>query len=86
MNKISKLILLVMFMMILTTATTYAQGSADPAGPGSLSGSGQFPSTGNNDNPTGGVPFDGGLSLILIAAGAGLRDKNAKKELVVLEK
>ena len=71
MNKISKLILLVVFMMVVTTAKTYAQGSvsADAGGPGTTDPS--FPST-TNDNPTGGVPFDGGLSLILLAAGAGL--------------
>jgi len=69
------LIIVLMLVMIMVVNKTYAQGSADPAGPGSLSGSGQFPSTGNNDNPTGGVPFDGGLSLILIAAGAGLAKK-----------
>ena len=61
-----------MLMLVFMFNKTYAQGSADPSGPGSLSGSGQFPSGGSNDNPTGGVPFDGGLSLILGAAGAGL--------------
>ena len=80
MNKISKLILLVVFMMVVTTAKTYAQGSvsADAGGPGTTDPS--YPTIGSNDNPTGGVPFDGGLSMILIAAGAGLRAKKAKKE------
>ena len=75
MNKISKLILLVVFMLVITTAKTYAQGSvsADAGGPGTTDPS--YPTIGSNDNPTGGVPFDGGLSLILIAAGAGLAKK-----------
>ena len=72
MNKISKLILLVVFMLVITTAKTYAQGSSGPdaGGPGTTDPS--FPTIGSNDNPTGGVPFDGGLSLILLAAGAGI--------------
>ena len=80
MNKISKLILLVVFMLVITTAKTYAQGSvsADAGGPGTTDPS--YPTIGSNDNPTGGVPFDGGLSLILLAAGARLGAKKKQKQ------
>ena len=69
------LIIALMLVMILVVNKTYAQGSSGPdaGGPGTTDPS--YPTIGSNDNPTGGVPFDGGLSLILIAAGAGLAKK-----------
>ena len=68
-----------MFMLVLMVSKTYAQGSvsADAGGPGTTDPS--YPTKGSNDNPTGGVPFDGGLSLILLAAGAGLSAKKKRK-------
>ena len=70
MNK--KLIIIMMLMLLFIVNKTYAQGSSGPdaGGPGTTDPS--FPTIGSNDNPTGGVPFDGGLSLILLAAGAGI--------------
>ena len=69
-----------MLLLAITVHTTYAQGSSSPGGMGvdpSQGGGGYGP--GVNDNPTGSVPFDGGLSLILIAAGAGLKAKRLRK-------
>ena len=68
-------ILSLLFAVALTK--TYAQGSADPGGAGTndpITGGNGY-GAGNNDNPSGSVPFDGGLSIILIAAGAGLEAK-----------
>ena len=71
-----KLIFILMLLLTMTISKTYAQGSADPGGMGvdpAQGGGGYGPGT--FDNPTGGVPFDGGLSIILIAAGAGIGAK-----------
>ena len=70
-----KLIFILMFLMTLTVSKTYAQGSAGPGGMGVDPSQGGGGYTNVNDNPTGSVPFDGGLSIILIAAGAGLKAK-----------
>ena len=58
-----------MLLLAITVNITYAQGSA--AADGSPNGPTVYGSQ-VNDNSTGSVPFDGGLSLILLAAGAGL--------------
>ena len=73
---IKKLIFITMLLLAMTISKTYAQGSADPGGMGvdpSQGGGGMGPAV--NDNPTGSVPFDGGLSIVLLAAGAGLGTK-----------
>ena len=69
-----------MLLLAITISKSYAQGSAGPGGMGvdpAQGGGGLGPAV--NDNPTGSVPFDGGISLILLAAGAGLgaKRKNA---------
>ena len=58
-------------LMIVATATVSHAGGFNPGGntPGGGSGSnGSIPQVGNASQ----VPFDGGLSIILIAAGAGV--------------
>ena len=71
-----KLMLICMLLLAITVTKTFAQGSAGPGGMGvdpAQGGGGLGPAV--NDNPSGSVPFDGGLSLILLAAGAGLKAK-----------
>ena len=53
-------------------------GGGGPGGPGSGGGGG-----GGVDD-LGGVPFDGGLSLILLAAGAGYGAKKSKENTAVV--
>ena len=68
-----------MLLLAMTVSKTYAQGSSSPGGMGVDPAQGGSGNGNTNDNPTGGVPFDGGLSLILLAACAGLgaKKKNA---------
>ncbi len=71
-----------MLLLAMTISKTYAQGSSSPGGMGidpSQGGGGYGP--GVNDNPSGSVPFDGGLSLILIAAGAGVSAKKKSNKI-----
>ena len=73
---INKGLFIMMLLLAVTVTTTYAQGSAGPGGMGvdpAQGGGGLGPAV--NDNPSGSVPFDGGLSIILLAAGAGLGAK-----------
>ncbi len=72
-----KKIILIAIMIVGTTTITRA-GGFNPGGntPGSGSGgNGSIPTTGSPS----GVPFDGGLSLILLAAGAGVGAKRRKQ-------
>jgi len=59
-------IVMVMFMMNSVANAQFGGGGGTPP-PGGGPGSGI---------PPAGVPFDGGLSLILLAAGAGLAKRN----------
>ena len=73
---INKGLFIMMLLLAVPVTTTYAQGSAGPGGMGvdpAQGGGGLGPAV--NDNPSGSVPFDGGLSIILLAAGAGLGAK-----------
>ena len=74
-----------MLMLTITISKSYAQGSAGPGGMGvdpAQGGGGLGPAV--NDNPSGSVPFDGGLSFILLAAGAGIGAKKRKVATVQL--
>ena len=73
-----KLLFILMLLLTVTISKTYAQGSVGPGGMGVDPSQGGGGFGGTNDNPTGGVPFDGGLSLILLAAGAGVGAKRKK--------
>ena len=59
-----------LLLMIITISVSAQSG---PGGPGSSGGAPILPDYGN-PGPTG-VPFDGGLSIILLAVGAGLGTK-----------
>ena len=67
-----------MLLLAMTVSKTYAQGSTGPGGMGVDPAQGGSGNGNTNDNPTGSVPFDGGLSIILIAAGAGMGAKKGK--------
>ena len=74
-----KLIFILILLLSITVINSYSQGSAGPGGMGvdpAQGGGGLGPAV--NDNPSGSVPFDGGLSLILLAAGAGIGAKKRK--------
>jgi len=58
-------IVVVMFMMNSVANAQFGGGGGLPGGGGPVGGI-----------PPAGVPFDGGLSLILLAAGAGLAKRN----------
>ena len=73
MNKMQKMIL--MLILGITLSVISNPSMAQP-------GAGNQPGGGIQDSPQG-VPFDGGLSIILIAVGAGLGRKKIKTSKVI---
>lgn len=78
MTKAIKVITIIAVMFFISSIANAQFGGPGGGGaPGGGGGGGGVPGSG------GGVPFDGGLSIILIAAGAGL---SAKKKRVLADK
>ena len=75
MKRIIKSVILILLVMIVSVSVHAQFPSAGPGGPGS-----GVPGTPGVPADTGGVPFDGGLSLILLAAGARLGAKKKQKQ------
>ena len=67
MKRIIKSVIVIILVMIVSVSVHAQFPSSSPGGPGS-----GVPGTPGVPADTGGVPFDGGLSIILIAVGAGL--------------
>ena len=78
-NKILKLVLVLVLVIGFTTIThaQFGGGGSVGGGPGGLGGPGSG-APGTPGVPGDAVPFDGGLSLILLAAGAGVGAKRKK--------
>ena len=74
-HKIAKYSIALFITTIMSLTAT--KGQPNPGGPGS-NGSGTY----GNGNPVGGpiVPFDGGMSLILLASGVGYGVKKLNKK------
>jgi hypothetical protein len=82
MKKILKVTALSLIVLTMAISKGHAQGTPVPGGGGpGVNGSGGFTPPSNSGGGDGAVPFDGGLSLILLAAGAGVgaRKKNMVK-------
>jgi len=71
--------LILIAIMVIGTTMVHA-GGFNPGGntPGSGGSGGSLPPVGSPSGGGGAVPFDGGLSLILLAAGAGVGAKRKK--------
>ncbi len=79
MNKILKLALVLVFVIGFTTISHAQFGAGGSVGGGSGPGGLGGPGSGSGQpGVPGEVPFDGGLSLILLAAGAGVSAKRKK--------
>jgi hypothetical protein len=67
------------FLLAIITVKMQAQfGGNNGSTPGSGGGNGGFPTTGGGSAPV--VPFDGGMSLILLASGIGYGAKKQQKK------
>lgn len=79
MKKILNTGLLAAFLIVVATmVTVHANAQGNPGGPGT-NGSGTL----GNGNPVGGgpvAPFDGGMSLMLVASGVGYAAKKLKRK------
>ena len=75
MKSILKSMVIIVLVMMLGLVKSLAQPSIPSPGPGT-GGAGYTPN-GNSGGGDGAVPFDGGLSFILIAVGAGVARKKA---------
>jgi len=84
MKKIIKVTALSLIVLTIAVSKGHAQGTPVPGGGGpGVNGSGGFTPPSNSGGGDGAVPFDGGLSLILLAAGAGVGAKKRKNILPV---
>jgi len=81
MNKILKITTFVIMLFVVAVNKSNAQGTPPPSGPGDTTG--PWTSNTNSGGGDGSVPFDGGLSLILLAAGAGLGAKKRKTGAII---
>ncbi len=76
MKKIIQITILSLLVLAITTTNGHAQSTPVPGGGGpGVNGGGGFTPPSNGGGGDGGVPFDGGLSLILLAAGVGVGAK-----------
>ncbi len=79
MKKIIKVTALSLMVLTLAISKGHTQGTPVPGGGGpGVNGGGGFTPPSNGGGGDGAVPFDGGLSLILLAAGAGVGANNRK--------
>ena len=79
MKKILKVTTLSLIVLTMAISKGHAQGTPVPGGGGpGVNGGGGFTPPDNSGGGDGAVPFDGGLSLILLAAGAGVGAKKRK--------
>ena len=69
----NKKIIIILFTAILLIGGNHKVYAQPPSGPGSPGG---IPAPPDNSPD---VPFDGGLSIILLAAGAGVAKRNLRK-------
>ena len=76
MKKIIQITILSLLVLAIATTSGHAQSTPVPGGGGpGVNGGGGFTPPSNGGGGDGSVPFDGGLSLILLAVGAGVGAK-----------
>ncbi len=85
MKRIIKITALTLIVLTIAISKGHAQGTPVPGGGGpGVNGGGGFTPPSNGGGGDGAVPFDGGLSLILLAAGAGVGAKK-RNQLSILK-